>query len=126
GVYWQNIDDTFTEPTVSTPTTGDTYGAQWALAGKWSSIDYRMALDWARSDLDRDLYIVSPADGSNLGRFGHYDLQAENRSALVGLQWHVTPEWSVVGDLKYTQAVRDTHDRDTGRKVDQDWSYASP
>lgn len=126
GVYWQNIDDTFTNPLVSSPTTGNTYGAQWQLSGKLQTLDYRLALDWARSDMDRELYAVSPVSGSRLQRFGNYDLQAENRSAMLGLEWHMTPQWSLVGDLKYTQAIRDAKDRNNGAKLDQDWSYASP
>lgn len=126
GVYWQNIDDTFTNPLVSSPTTGNTYGAQWQLSGKLKTLDYRVALDWARSDMERELYAVSPVNGSRLQRFGNYDLQAENRSALLGLEWHMNPQWSLVGDLKYTQAIRDAKDRNNGATLDQDWSYASP
>ncbi|SHH16940.1 TonB-dependent receptor family protein [Pollutimonas bauzanensis] len=126
GVYWQNIDDTFTNPLVSSPTDGNTYGAQWQLAGKLRTLDYRVALDWASSDMDRELYVVNPNNGSRLQRFGNYDLHAENRSALLGLEWHMTPQWSLVGDLKYTQAIRDSKDRDSGARLDQDWSYASP
>ncbi|PLC50712.1 TonB-dependent receptor [Pollutimonas subterranea] len=127
GVYWQNTDDTFTEPSGSTRTDSNTYGAQWQLGGKWNTVDYRMALDWARSDMDRDLYNMNPMSGARVpGSTRNYDLQAENRSALVGLQWHVAPQWSVVGDLKYTQAVRDAKNKAGGQSLDQDWSYASP
>lgn len=125
GVYWQNIDDTFTSPEVSYPTTGHTYGAQWQLAGKLSSLDYRLALDWARSNMDRELHAVSP-EGGRLRELANYDLQAENRSAVLGLQWHLTDQFSLVGDLKYTQAVRDARNRNNGISLNQDWSYASP
>lgn len=127
GVYWQNTDDTFTEPSGSTNTKSDTFGAQWLLAGKWNTLDYRMALDWARSDMDRGLYDMNPRSGARIpGSTRNYDLLAENRSALMGLEWHVTSQWSVVGDLKYTQAVRDARNEGTGQRLDQDWSYASP
>ena len=84
-----------------------------------------MALDWQRSDMDRDLYAIRPADGGRLQRFGVYDLKAENRSALVGVDWHVTEQLSLVGDLKYTQAVRDARERNAGKTLDQDWNYAA-
>ncbi|MGB6242430.1 MAG: TonB-dependent receptor [Castellaniella sp.] len=126
GVYAQNIDDTFQDPLVSTVTDGMTYGAQWQLAGKVRTIDYRVALDWSRSDMDRDLYAVNPQNGSKLRRFGTYDLQAENRSALASLAWHATPQWTVVGDLKFTQAIRDAREQASGNTLDQDWSYLSP
>lgn len=126
GFYWQTVDDTFTSPQVAYPTKGHTYGAQWQVAGKTGAIDYRLALDWARSDMDRNLYAVSPADGSRARHFGDYRLQAENRNAVLGLTWHINPEWSVVGDIKYSQSIRNAKDRLSGDSLKQDWSYVSP
>jgi iron complex outermembrane receptor protein len=126
GVYWQHTKDDFTNPQVANLTDGDTYGLLWQLAGKVGTVDYRVALDWQRSDMDRDLVAIRPADGQRLQRFGAYDLRAENRSAMVGLDWHLTPQFSVVGDLKYSQAVRDAHERNSGKTLDQDWNYATP
>lgn len=126
GVYWQHTKDDFTNPQVANLTDGDTYGLLWQLAGKLGTVDYRVALDWQRSDMDRDLVAIRPADGQRLQRFGAYDLRAENRSAMVGLDWHLTPQFSVVGDLKYTEAVRDAHEQNSGKTLDQDWRYATP
>jgi len=126
GVYAQTIDDTFQDPLSATVTEGMTYGAQWQLAGKYRSVDYRVALDWARSDMDRDLYTVDKNTGRRKTHYGNYDLQAENRSALLGFAWHVTPQWSVVGDAKFTQAIRDARNRMGGNTLDQDWNYVSP
>lgn len=125
GVYWQTIKDTFTSPEASSPTDGNTWGAQWQLAGKWSTLDYRIALDWQRSDMDRDLYTIN-ASGARATHPGDYSLQAENKSALLGLVWHVAPQWSVVGDLKYTRATRDASNRINNASLNQDWSYSSP
>lgn len=126
GVYWQTVDDTFTNPQVSSPTKGHTYGAQWQLAGQTGAVDYRVALDWARSDMDREFYAVSPANGSRALFFGDYRLRAENRNALLGLGWRFAPQWTLVGDLKYSQAIRDARNRLSGQALDQKWSYASP
>ncbi len=126
GVYAQNIDDVFQDPMTATATKGMTYGAQWQLAGKYRAIDYRVALDWARSDMDRDLYTVDKETGGRKTHYGIYDLQAENRSALLGFAWHVAPQWTAVGDAKFTQAIRDARDRLTGKSLDQDWNYVSP
>lgn len=126
GLYWQRTNDDFTNPQVANVTDGDTYGLAWQLAGKAGSVDYRVALDWQRSNMDRDLYAIRPADGRRLQRFGNYALTAENRSALVGLDWHLTGQLSLVGDLKYTQAVRDARERGSGKTLDQDWNYATP
>ena len=126
GVYAQSIDDTFQDPLVATVTDGMTYGAQWQFAGKYRAIDYRVALDWSRSDMNRDLYAVNPQNGSKLRRFGAYDLQAENRNALLGFAWHVAQQWTVVGDAKFTQAIRDARERGSGKSLEQDWSYVSP
>lgn len=126
GLYWQRTRDDFTNPQVANVTDSDTYGLQWQLAGKLGTVDYRVGLDWQRSNMDRDLYAVRPADGARLQRFGNYDLRAENRSAVVGLDWHVSPQFSVVGDVKYSQAVRDAHERNSGKTLNQDWNFATP
>ncbi|MFC3337369.1 TonB-dependent receptor family protein [Paracandidimonas soli] len=124
GVYWQTIDDTFTNPTTSSPTDGHTYGVQWQMAGTQGSLDYRFGLNWARTDMDRELHATR--HGENFLKFGDYDLQAENRNAMLGLAWHFNPQWQVVADLKYSQAIRDAKERLSGNRLDQDWSYFSP
>lgn len=126
GIYWQHTDDDFTNPQVANLTNSDTYGLQWQLAGQVGRVDYRMALDWQRSNMDRDLVAVDPANGRRLQRFGAYDLRAENRSAMMGVNWHLTPAFSVVGDLKYSDAVRDARERNSGQTLNQDWQFASP
>ncbi len=126
GVYWQHTNDDFTNPQVANLTDSDTYGVVWQLNGKVGTVDYRVALDWQRSNMDRDLVAIRPSDGQRLQRFGAYDLVAENRSAVVGLDWHLTPQFSLVGDVKYTMAERDAHERLSGKTLDQDWRYATP
>lgn len=126
GVYAQNIDDTFQDPLTAAVTEGMTYGVQWQLAGKLNSLDYRLALDWARSDMDRDFYSVNADNGSRQKHFGNYDLQAENRNALLGLAWHLAPQWTLAGDLKFSQAIRNAREHATGDTLNQDWSYVSP
>lgn len=126
GLYAQNVDDTFQDPLSVTATDGMTWGAQWQIAGKVGALDYRAALDWARSDLDRKLYVVNPENGSRMSRFGNYDLQAENRNALLGFAWHVAPQWTVVGDAKFSQAIRDARERGSGNRLNQSWDYVSP
>ncbi|MBV6273410.1 TonB-dependent receptor [Alcaligenaceae bacterium CGII-47] len=126
GVYTQNIDDTFQDPQVATISDGMTYGAQWQLAGKLNALDYRFALDWARTDMDRDFYSVNIDNGRHQKHFGNYDLQAENRNALLGLAWHLAPQWTLAGDLKFSQAIRNAREHMTGDTLNQDWSYASP
>ncbi len=64
GIYWQRTNDDFTNPQVANVTDADTYGLAWQLAGKAGSVDYRVALDWQRSDMDRDLYAIRPADAA--------------------------------------------------------------
>ncbi|WP_454673461.1 TonB-dependent receptor family protein [Achromobacter pestifer] len=126
GIYWQHTKDDFTNPQVANLTDGDTYGLLWQLAGKLGAVDYRVALDWQRSDMDRDLVAISPANGQRLQRFGVYGLRAENRSAMVGLDWHLTPQFTVAGALKYSEAVRDAHERNSGKTLNQDWRFATP
>lgn len=125
GVYWQSIDDTFTSPAMSTPTKGHTLGMQWVSAGKAGALSYQAGLHWAKSDMDRDMRSVS-ATGERLPAAASYDLQAENRSANLGLNWALNPAWSLVGDLRYVQSIRDARNTLSGTELNQQWNAASP
>lgn len=125
GLYWQTIDDTFTSPQLAYPTTGHTWGAQWQLAGKVSALDYRFALDWQRTDMNRDIYAIN-AQGSRASHNGDYDLKASNYSALLGLNWHLLPTLDIVADLRYARAERDATNALNSSSLNQRWSYATP
>ena len=126
GIYWQTIDDTFSNPTYASPTKGDTYGAQWSLNGHLGQVNYRLGLHWSRSDMDRDLYVINPKNGSWLHQLGSYDLTAENRHLSLGLAWNFQPDWTLTGDVKWGQAIRNAKNHLSHQGLKQDWTYASP
>lgn len=127
GLYVQNTDDRFNNPTTSTATDSRTLGAQWQLMGQpLDAVGWRLGLAWSRSDMDRTLNAVSPQDGSNLQRFGDFDLRAENRHVLAGLDWQLADDWTLTGELKWSQAVRDAEDRLSDSTLDQRWDFVTP
>ncbi|HEX2531426.1 MAG TPA: TonB-dependent receptor [Burkholderiaceae bacterium] len=126
GIYAQQTNDLFVDPLSQTDTRSNTYGAQWQLSGKADRLDYRLAASWANSDMDRQLFANNPQTGQKMQRFGNFDLQADNQDLLGGLEWHLAPQFSLVGETKLSHVSRDAANRDTGAALDQSWSYATP
>lgn len=126
GVYAQTIDDMFQDPISATASDGHTYGAQWQLAGESGRFEYRMALDWARSDMNRDLHTVNSQTGAWKVQFADYDLQSENRNLLLEASWQATSNLSLVAGTRFSRAIRDARNRGTGVQLDQAWNYTSP
>lgn len=127
GVYLQGTEDTFNNPLSSTFTDSHTLGAQWQIAGQAATaLDWRMGLAWSRSNMDRTLHAVNPETGKNLQRFADFDLIAENRHVLAGMDWQFMDDWSLTGDLKWGEATRDARERLSGSSLDQSWNYFTP
>lgn len=126
GVYAQNTVDDFTDPLSHTLTDSDTVGAQWQLEGSWRTLDYRLGASWSYSDMDRQLYSNSPQNGQRLQRFGDYDLTAQNRDVLAGLDWHLAADWTLVSEVKWGVASRDAQSRLGSEKLDQEWEQFTP
>ncbi len=130
GVYWQDTDDLFNNQTSHTVTHSRTVGAQWQASGRpggqGGAVGWRTSLSWAQSQMDRDLYATNPANGTQLQRFGSYNLDASNLQALAAGDWRVAPGWTVLGSLQWSQLTRDAASRTSGAKLDQDWSFGTP
>lgn len=125
GVYWQKVDDTFTSPALSSPTDGHTLGLQWSAEGRSGRLAYRLGMNWARTDMDRDMRTVS-ATGVRMPAAARYDLEAENRSLGLGLAWDLPPGWTLTGNLRYVQSIRDARERGSAARLDQQWNTVLP
>ncbi|HGX3309048.1 TPA: TonB-dependent receptor family protein [Pseudomonas aeruginosa] len=126
GVYGQNTQDDFTDPLSHTLTDSDTLGAQWLLEGEQRLFDYRLGVSWAYSDMTRELYANNPQNGSRMQRFGNFDLEASNLDLLLGLDWHLAPDWTLVTEVKWSDVRRDADSRDGAGHLDQGWNFATP
>ncbi|MEP9319809.1 TonB-dependent receptor [Pseudomonas sp. LABIM340] len=126
GVYGQNTQDDFTDPLSHTLTDSDTLGAQWQLEGEQRLFDYRLGVSWAYSDMTRELYANNPQNGSRMQRFGNFDLEASNLDLLLGLDWHLAPDWTLVTEVKWSDVRRDADSRDGAGHLDQGWNFATP
>ena len=130
GVYWQDTDDLFNNMTSHTVTHSRTAGAQWQASGRPAGSDgalgWRTALSWADSAMERDLYATNPANGTQMQRFGSYDLGAQNLQALAAADWRLAPAWTLLGSLQWSKLTRDARNLGTGAQLDQDWSFATP
>lgn len=126
GVYWQNTDDLFNDPTHYTHTDTATLGAQWAVNGHADTVDYHLALSTARSNMDRTLDATNPQNGTRLQRFGNYALNARNHDAVAGLDWHLAAAWSVQAEVKWSDITRNARSRNGNASLKQQWTYATP
>lgn len=130
GVYWQDTDDLFNNMTSHTVTHSRTSGAQWQASGRPSgsagALGWRTAVSWAHSAMERDLYATNPANGQQLQRFGAYGLEANNLQALVGADWRLAPDWTLLGSVKWSHLTRDAHSRHSAAQLEQDWRFATP
>ncbi|MBD9630012.1 MULTISPECIES: TonB-dependent receptor family protein [Pseudomonadaceae] len=126
GIYGQNTQDDFTDPLSHTLTDSDTLGAQWQLEGEQRLFDYRLGVSWAYSDMTRELYANNPQNGSRMQRFGNFDLEASNLDLLLGLDWHLAPDWTLVTEVKWSDVRRDADSRDGAGHLDQGWNFATP
>lgn len=126
GVYAQNTRDDFTDPLSHTLTDSDTLGAQWLLEGERRLFGYRLGASWSHSDMNRELYANDPRSGSRLQRFGNVDLEAANLDLLLGLDWRLAQDWTLVTEVKWSEVSRDARSRDGAGHLDQDWNFATP
>ncbi|TLX70099.1 TonB-dependent receptor [Pseudomonas nicosulfuronedens] len=126
GVYGQNTQDDFTDPLSHTLTDSDTLGAQWLIEGEQRLFGYRLGASWSYSDMTRELYANNPQNGSRMQRFGNFDLEASNLDLLLGLDWHLAPDWTLVTEVKWSDVRRDADSRDGAGHLDQGWDFATP
>lgn len=127
GVYWQDTDDTFNNQTSYTLTRSRTTGAQWQATGQaGEALQWRTALAWSRSRMDRDLDATSPQTGAPLQRFGTYGLMADNLQAQAGADWRLAPAWTLAGQLGWSRQSRDAENLRNGQALNQQWNFATP
>ena len=107
-----------------------TAGAQWQAsgrpAGRDGALGWRTALSWADSAMQRDLYATNPANGTQMQRFGSYDLGAQNLQALAAADWRLAPDWTLLGSVQWSHLTRDAQSRSSAAQLNQDWSFATP
>jgi iron complex outermembrane receptor protein len=126
GIYGQNTQDDFTDPLSHTLTDSDTLGAQWLLEGEQRLFGYRLGASWSYSDMTRELYANNPQNGSRMQRFGNFDLTASNLDLLLGLDWNLAADWTLVTEVKWSDVSRDADSRDGAGHLDQGWNFATP
>lgn len=127
GMYWQSTDDFFNDSTTQFDTRSRTHGLQWQAGGALGpQLQWRTALGWAHSRMNRDLDANNPANGSALQRFGAYDLSADNLQALLAADWQLAPAWAVSGQLGASRQQRDARSRQGSAELNQHWSFATP
>ncbi len=122
GLSWQTTDDAFNNQTSITATDSRTSRAQWQLEREKGAADFRLALAWARSDMDRSLYATSPQNGRRLQRFGEFDLRAGDVGVQSDLRWRVDAAWSLSGSLLWNDVARKARNILDGASLNQSWT----
>lgn len=126
GLWWQDTDDLFKNPTVHTDSATQTGGVQYQLAGAHGRLDYRLGAAYTESDTLREFHANNPANGTRLQRFGQYDLDATSLDVLGGIGWAPGADWRLLAEARWSRATRDAADRLRGGGLDQRYTHASP
>jgi len=126
GVWWQNVEDLFKNPTTHNVRDTDTYGLQYQFSGKVDALDYRFGVAYTDSSGNRTLYANSPMTGTRLQRFGDYELDASSADLLASIGWTLDNNVRLIAETRWSQVKRDAAERISGARQNLSYSHASP
>ncbi|MDP7593322.1 MAG: TonB-dependent receptor, partial [Litorilituus sp.] len=128
GVFFQNIDDTFTDPLSHYVTDGQDYGLEYAYTTSLEALSAQdnilVSVSLNQSDMTRDNYANNPQNGERMQQFGSADLTASN--TILAMQWQaeMTDNWKLTLAGQWVNSVRDITDNLTA-VLNQDKSYTN-
>jgi len=126
GVWWQNTEDMFKNPTLHNIRDTDTRGFQYQLQGNVAAIDYRFGAAWTDSSGTRTLHANNPQNGTRLHRFGEYDLDASSVDVLTAIGWNLGDNVRLIAENKWSRVQRDASERLSGARQNLRYTHASP
>ena len=127
-VFYQQLDDTFTDPLKHNVTDSTDYGAEYSatLSGEYltNHDEFLLLVSANKSDMSRDFFANSPINGSKLQQFGALDLDVSN--IILAMQWQtqLTNNLQLVSAAQVVKSDRDISDN-TGGNHYQKNSYDS-
>ncbi|MCP4987099.1 MAG: TonB-dependent receptor [Colwellia sp.] len=128
GVFYQVVDDTFTDPLKHNVTESTDYGFEYSavLTGDYISShdEFLLSFSGNQSDMTREYFANSPKDGSKLQRFGNLDFDANN--LILALQWQaqLSQNIQLVTAAQVVRANRDINDN-ASSDIHQENDYQS-
>ncbi|KRG83418.1 TonB-dependent receptor [Stenotrophomonas daejeonensis] len=126
GLWWQDTEDLFKNPTTHNVSDSDTWGTQYQWRGTHGTLDYRLGASYTAGTTARDFYANNPANGTRLQRFGHYDLDASSLDVAAALGWQASDGVRLLAESKWSRAERNATDLANGGGLDQRYTHASP
>jgi len=126
GLWWQDTEDLFKNPTTHNVSDSDTWGTQYQWRGTHGALDYRLGASYTAGTTARDFYANNPANGTRLQRFGHYDLDASSLDVVAALGWQAGGSLRLLAESKWSRAERNATDLANGGGLDQRYTHASP
>ncbi len=111
GVFYQQVDDTFTDPLKHNVSKTDDYGIEYSLSltGEYFTHydEFFVSLSANQSDMTRSYFVNNPMNGSRLERFGQLDLDANN--LVLALQWQaqLNQDIQLVAAIQWVESNRD-------------------
>jgi len=128
GFYYQDIDDTFTDPLTHAETKTDDFGAEYAYmtSQDWftEQDNILVSLSVNQSDMTRKHFANNPQTGDKMQMFTSFDLTASNAILAVQLQSQLTENWQTTIAGQWVDSARDVEDLTSGN-LNQDKSYTS-
>jgi len=114
GVFYQVIDDTFTDPLKHNVTESTDYGFEYSaqLSGDYISShdEFLLSFSGNQSDMTREYFANNPQNGSKLQKFGNLDFDANN--LMLALQWQaqLTQNIQLIAAAQMVNSNRDISD----------------
>jgi len=126
GLWWQNTEDVFKNPTLHNVRDTDTRGLQYQIKGEMAALEYRFGVAYSDSSGTRTLYANNPQNGTRLQQFGDYELDTSSADLLTAVSWNLDGNVRLIAENKWSRAQRDANERLSGARQNLRYTHASP